>query len=261
MLLFVGMLASKAGNSCINAVSFDTAPPAAIITDCFATGYFCTLNSELDGKQTIKRTISDNTYTLKASFLFGGLGVAMQGTGKTSSEGNYIKYNGRGGCFVRITGPHGGRNLEGRWVVSPRTLRKRYARLGITDFTGFGNLALARPQRASFIRDSSVAGSTGQTLISWYSIAADPSLIPPGQSCKLVFKNGQTTPYGYTSANFRAHDTGPVIKGKRIDIYLGEGLSAWNQWLKTGGNRYVDVYVDTLPDSKHLLAGIITDNN
>ncbi len=257
LAVIIGLLASRAGNSYINAEGLDITPSAAIINNCFATGYFCVLDNELGGAQTVTRKISDNKYTLKASFLFGGLGVAMQGTGKTAPDGDYIKYAGGGGCFVRIAGPRAGRNPEGRWVVNPRTLRSRYARLGITDFTGFGNLALARPRHASYTRDSSVIGSAGQTLSSWYSIAAHPSLIPPGRTCTLVFKNGATTPFGYTSANFRAEDTGGVIKGKRIDIYLGEGLSAWEKWLQTGGNRYVDVYVDSPSNSEHLLASIV----
>jgi 3D (Asp-Asp-Asp) domain-containing protein len=245
--LFVGLLASRVGDGFINAEGLDASPSAAIINDCFVTGYYCVYDSELGGTQTVKRKISDNKYTLKASFLFGGLGIAMQGTGKTGPNGDYIKYTGGGGCFVRISGPRAGRNLQGRWVISPRILRSRYACLGITDFTGFGNLALARPGRASYTRNSSVAGSTGQALSSWYSIAADPSLLPPGKICTLVFKKGATMPHGDISANFKAEDTGGAIKGRHIDIYLGEGRAAWGKWLQTGGDRYVDIYLDPAP--------------
>ena len=122
--------------------SDDFSRQSPLITDVYATAYHCVYNSELAGTQTITTTISNKTYTLKASFLFGGLGVAMQGTGKTAPDGDYIKYTGNAGPFVRLTGPNAGRNPEGKWIINPQTLRNRYARLCITDFTGFGNLAL-----------------------------------------------------------------------------------------------------------------------
>ena len=255
MLVFFCLLASRLGDSSIKAEDFYISPPAAIITNCFVTGYYCVFDCELEGTQLITRTISNNTYTLKASFLFGGAGVAMQGTGKTAPDGDYIKYTGGGGCFVRIAGPDAGRNLEGQWVVNPQVLRSRYARLGITDFTGFGNLAIARPGRATYSRDFTIAGSAGRNLTSWFSIAVDPSLIPLGQTCTLLFNNNTTMPYGATSANFRADDTGSMIKGNRVDIYLGEGKAAWDQWLQTGGNRYVNIYIDAVPK---ILASAIT---
>jgi 3D (Asp-Asp-Asp) domain-containing protein len=59
--------------------------------------------------------------------------------------------------------------------------------------------------------------------------------------CVLLFKNNATD-YDLSKATFRADDTGGSIKGKRIDIYLGEGQSAWDKWLQSGGNRYVDIY-------------------
>jgi 3D (Asp-Asp-Asp) domain-containing protein len=213
---------------------------SVIITDVYATAYYCIYNSEIAGFQTVTRTISNETYTLKASFLFGGYGVAMQGTGRTGPDGDYIKYIGGGGCFVYLAGPKAGRNLKGRWIEDPQVIRNRYARIGITDFTGFGNLALADPDGANFSCSTLIFGSGG-VLESWHSIAVDPSLINLGQTCTLVFKNGTTTPYGGNYVNVRAEDFGGVIKGRHIDIYLGEGESAWNQWLQTGGNRYVDI--------------------
>ena len=258
--VFIGICTFDANNSTIATVDFivygkDTlsdvneaeSPGASlkdsiIITDVYATAYYCIYNSEIAGFQTITRTISNNTYTLKASFLFGGFGVAMQGTGRTDPQGDYIKYIGGGGCFIHITGPNAGRNLNGRWVENPQVLRGRYAHIGITDFTGFGNLALAYPDQANFSCSSLTSGSTGRTLEPWHSIAVDPSLIHLGQNYTLLFKNGTTTPHGSTFANCKAEDVGSVVKGKRIDIYLGEGESAWKQWIQTGGNRYVDIY-------------------
>lgn len=213
------------------------------LTDVLATGYYCVYDFELAGSQTVTKTISNNIYTLKASFLFGGHGVAMQGTGKTFPNGDYIKYTGGGGFFVHIAGPNAGTNLEGHWVIAPQLLRDRYARLGITDFTGFGNLALLFPDRATFSRTSSVAGSSGRTLTPWLSISVDPSLIPIGQICKLSFKNITAKTSGVKYSTFRADDIGGLIKGKHIEIYLGEGQSAFDEWVRTGGNRIVSLTI------------------
>ena len=209
----------------------------------FATAYYCVYNSELAGTQTITTTISNKTYTLKASFLFGGYGVAMQGTGRTGPGGDYIKYSGGAGGFIRLTGPDAGRNLEGRWVIKPQELRERYARMGITGFTGFGNLALLNPESATYSIVPAIIGSTGQTLTPWLSISADSSLIPAGKSGTIVFKNGVALPAGLTSFNFAAQDSGKSVKGKHIDIYLGEGQAVMDEWNRTGGNRYVDIYL------------------
>jgi 3D (Asp-Asp-Asp) domain-containing protein len=215
----------------------------ALAANVYATAYHCVYNSELAGTQTITTTISDKTYTLKASFLFGGWGVAMQGTGKTAPDGDYIKYIKGAGGFVRLTGPNAGKNPEGKWVINPQTLRNRYARLGITDFAGFGNLALLHPASATYSVVPSIIGSSGRPLTPWHSISTDPSLISPGQTVTLIFKNGNATPAGLTSANFIVHDSGQSIKGKHIDIYLGEGQSVIDEWNRTGGNRYVDIFI------------------
>jgi 3D (Asp-Asp-Asp) domain-containing protein len=222
--------------------------PSVIITDVYATGYFCVYNSQLAGFQTITKTISNNIFTLKASFLFGGWGVAMQGTGRTDAGGDYIKYTGGGACFVRVAGPNAGRNIEGQWVVNPDVLRDRYAQLGITDFTGFGNLALLNPDHATYSQLPLINGSMGQPLTPWQSIAVDPSLIPLGRTITLLFKN-DAADFDMSKATFRADDTGGSIKGKHIDIYLGEGQSAWDNWLRSGGNRYVDIYFLPTPES------------
>ena len=79
---------SVAGDRAAASDSFPKQPP--IITNVYATAYHCVYNSELAGTQTITTTISNKTCTLKASFLFGGLGVAMQGTGKIAPDGNVI---------------------------------------------------------------------------------------------------------------------------------------------------------------------------
>jgi hypothetical protein len=98
----------------VSADSFDFPGDGVIITDVYATAYYCVYNNELEGAHTITKTTSNNVYTVNASFLFGGRGVAMQGTGKTAPDGEYINYTGGGGCFVHITGRNAGKNLVGR---------------------------------------------------------------------------------------------------------------------------------------------------
>ena len=45
----------------------------------FATAYHVVYESEIAGTQTVTLDLSGPTYTLKASFWFGGFGVGMQG--------------------------------------------------------------------------------------------------------------------------------------------------------------------------------------
>ena len=167
----------------------------------------------------------------------------MQGTGRTGPEGDYIKYMGGGGYFIRLSGPNTGKNLDGKWIENPDIVRGRYARLGITDFTGFGNLALRYPQKACYSKTPSFTGSSGQTLTPWRSLSIDPAFIPIGRSVEVVFRNGGATPQGDTSAKFIAEDIGSAIKGRHIEIYLGEGEKALEQWNQTGSNRYVEIYL------------------
>ncbi len=195
------------------------------IRDVRVTVYYCVLNSETVG-QDITARISDANYTLKAAFLYGGGGASMQGTGSTELGGIYIKYMGGGVGWVHINNP-------GEFTEE---VRNRYARLGITDFTGFGNMALSKPDEAKFEVVKSVIGASGSELKPMRSIAVDKSIIPLGKEVELTFKNGK---------KFKcvAHDTGGDIRGKyRLDIYVGEGKAALDSWLvKNGGSQLVTV--------------------
>jgi 3D (Asp-Asp-Asp) domain-containing protein len=215
------------------------------IPDVYVTGYYCVYNSELDGRGIITKTISDIPYNLKASFLFGGRGVAMQGSGRTGPNGEYIKYTGGGGYFIRLTGPNAGKNLDGQWIENPDIVRARYAHIGITDFNGFGNLALRYPDKARYSRTASFTGLTGRPLTAWRSLSIDPEFIPLGQKVEVRFKKGDAI-----NSKFVAEDTGSAIKGKHIEIYLGEGEKALEKWIQTGSNRYANIYLtaNSLPD-------------
>jgi len=200
---------------------------AVDLGEFFATAYYCVYENEMAGTQKVTLTISGIAFTLKASFLFGGYGVAMQGTGRTGPDGHYIHYDGGGGAFVSVDDPE---------------VRARYEALGITDFTGFGNIGLAYPGEATYSVVSGVMGASGRTLVPWCSIAIDPSVIPLGATGILLFKSG-TTPDGAIQMKFRADDTGGAIIGNRIDVYVGEGQAALHTWEQTGGNRNVEVHL------------------
>jgi len=197
----------------------------------WATAYNTVFDSELDGTQMVSRSISGSEFSLKASFLFGGFGVSMQGIGRTVPGGTCIQHSSGGGSFVHIDDP-----LE----FTP-TVRNEYQTLGVTDFTGFGPLGLSSPATSEYIKCTKVTGSSERVLKPWYSIATDPAYIPPGTKGTIIFQEGKPQPSGSSSMEFRADDTGSAIKGKRIDIYIGEGESALDQWYTTGGNRYVEI--------------------
>jgi len=210
------------------------------------TFYYCVYNTQIEGTQTYTKTIPDErpghvgekiTLTLKASFWFGGEGVAMQGIGKTEAGGLYIKYEyDTGGGWVKIGSP------EWNMVV-----KQRYNNLGITDFTGFRGIALRFPQNAKYSIVEDVRGAAGRQLVPWYSIAA-PRNLRLGTIGHIEFLSGETlspaiTPSGKTWISFKVDDRGGSIKDRRIDVYLGEGDQAKFQWYQTGGNRKGLVYV------------------
>jgi len=218
-------------------------PPAKLLGEFNLTAYYCVYNSEIGGTQTYTKTIPDKrpgqtgkiNLTLKASFWFGGKGVAMQGTGRTEAGGLYIKYEGGGGHWVKIGSP--------QW----RQVEAKYHALGITDFTGFGGLALSNPQGARYSVREGVIGAADREVIPWYSIAA-PANISLGTTGYIEFLTGETlmpptTPDGKTWMQFRVDDRGGAIRGRRIDVYVGEGEESLSQWYNTGGNRRGLVYV------------------
>jgi 3D (Asp-Asp-Asp) domain-containing protein len=70
------------------------------------------------------------------------------------------------------------------------------------------------------------------------ALAADLSLIPKG--IKLTIP---TAPFPWNSIVYTVNDTGPAIKGKRIDVYVGEGKLAEQETFRiTGSDRQVCLY-------------------
>lgn len=222
-------------------------PPSP--NDFCATAYYVIYEEDLGGTQKVTRTIpveggGSRPFTLKASFWFGGQGVAMQGTGRTGPGGNYIKWTSGGGGWACERNnkwfkwdPASGQCLTNQELT--KTVIKNYKDLGVTDFTGFGRLALVNPNSANYQVVNAVRGSSGRVLKAWYSIAVDPKLIrigTPATTGKLYFRKGNRP-----NMLFQADDTGGAIKGKRIDIYVGEGRAAMDEWNRSGGNRWVAI--------------------
>lgn len=202
-----------------------------------ATGYIGVLEGDLEGTQTISILISGKTYRLKASFLYGGHGVAMQGTGKIST-GQYIHYDGGGGP---------GERNKGVFVRITDEIKSRYAAIGITDFTGFGAYAVANPTAARFSQVQGVTGASGRVLKKWFSIAvsAEKPVVVLGSKGTLCFNNG-TTPENSKSMPFSADDTGDGDENW-VDVYLGEGKAALQTWITTGGNRTFTLNCNSAP--------------
>ena len=170
------------------------------------------------------------------------MGVAMQGTGKTAPDGDYIKYTGGAGRFVRLTGPNAGRNPEGKWVINPQnppqSLRPprhhRFCRLRQS-----GPFASRLRDLFNRLINHRLSRPAPHSLVLYFRRHIAHSTRPSRYPC---LQKRHTTPAGLTSANFIVQDSGQSIKGKHIDIYLGEGQSAIDEWNRTGGNRCVDIY-------------------
>lgn len=60
----------------------------------------------------------------------------------------------------------------------------------------------------------------GQSLISAKCIAVDPKVIPLGSKVELIFDDE----YSHLNDIYIARDTGGAIKGKRIDLFMGDGV-------------------------------------
>lgn len=69
-------------------------------------------------------------------------------------------------------------------------------------------------------------GTAGSTLMPWVSMAVDPSVLPLGG---IVVYNIPGQPGGVRNGLGFAQDTGGAIRMRRIDMYTGEGPSAYAQ--------------------------------
>jgi hypothetical protein len=207
----------------------------------FLTAYYTP--SETDpffnkATQTVTITISGKPYTLKAAFLYGGYGVAMEGTG-IAANGDYIHYDGKGGECTRLT----------------EEIKKRYREMGITSFEGFGNRGLPNPANATFSVVSYPLGAWNNKITKWYSVAVDikKRAFPYKIEGSLIFINKDNTISGTIPTTikkewcnymlFKVEDTGTFTeeiapKEQRLDVYVGERKEAFDKWRETGDNRW-----------------------
>ncbi len=91
-------------------------------------------------------------------------------------------------------------------------------------------------------------GCKGQPLVPFKSIATDPGVIPTGSFIHIAAFAGKRMPHGGVhDGRFVADDVGGSIKGRHIDIFVGQ-LSVWRKVRATIGAETVDVNLMRLRD-------------
>lgn len=74
---------------------------------------------------------------------------------------------------------------------------------------------IGHPQYGITSSGANIAGKTREQAM---SIAVDPNVIPLGSQVKITFPE----PYTHFNGVYTANDTGGGIKGKKIDIFMGD---------------------------------------
>lgn len=113
--------------------------------------------------------------------------------------------------------------LKDMGLVS-RGMSKKEIRAFFRKRPGLMGRVLAANERYIFFRmdKSGNGGHIGRELTPMVSVATDPELLPPGSILAL---NAPATPMGLAGIGL-AQDTGGVIRGRRIDYYVGAGSRA-----------------------------------
>ncbi len=154
----------------------------------------------------------------RIDWLYGALGLSMQGTG-IGVDGRFyhISSLGRGAWVTRSGRP----TFDGVHDNGPPYWRTgafwRNARAGVTFPLRTGQWSNGAPKRyvpaPAGIRFS--RGHGNPSLRYYRSIAVDPRLIPLGSRVWIPYYKEINGAGGW----FRAQDTGGAIKGRRIDVY------------------------------------------
>jgi 3D (Asp-Asp-Asp) domain-containing protein len=145
-------------------------------------------------------------------FLYSAKGVVMQGSGR-AIDGRVIKYVNGGGGWV---------NQEGQ---------RTYLRNDYTWSNG-PPYWIANEESVIFeeLPENTYKGAYWD-VYPWYSIATDPTVIPPGTIVYIKELDGLRLSNGETlNGYFVAADTGGAIKGNRIDVFVGAGETALLDW-------------------------------
>jgi 3D (Asp-Asp-Asp) domain-containing protein len=96
---------------------------------------------------------------------------------------------------------------------------------------------IGHPQYGITSNGTNIAGKTREQAM---SIAVDPNVIPLGSQVKITFPE----PYTHFNGVYTANDTGSAIKGKKIDIFMGDfGSNKPNQSVWDFGVREVEVQI------------------
>ena len=96
---------------------------------------------------------------------------------------------------------------------------------------------IGHPQYGITSNGTNIAGKTREQAM---SIAVDPNVIPLGSQVKITFPE----PYTHFNGVYTANDTGSAIKGKKIDIFMGDfGSNNSNQSVWDFGVREVEVQI------------------
>jgi 3D (Asp-Asp-Asp) domain-containing protein len=96
---------------------------------------------------------------------------------------------------------------------------------------------IGHPQYGITRSGANIAGKTREQAM---SIAVDPNVIPLGSQVKITFPE----PYTHFNGVYTANDTGSAIKGKKIDIFMGDfGSNNSNQSVWDFGVREVKVQI------------------
>lgn len=96
---------------------------------------------------------------------------------------------------------------------------------------------IGHPQYGITRSGANLAGKTREQAM---SIAVDPNVIPLGSQVKITFPE----PYTHFNGIYTANDTGSAIKGKKIDIFMGDfGSNNSNQSVWDFGVREVKVQI------------------
>jgi hypothetical protein len=216
----------------------------------YLTAYYCVSETDkyfLTATETVTIEVEDTitnkirTLTLKAAFLYGGKGVAMEGTGITA-DGYYIAYDttSKGGTCQPLT----------------EEIKKRYREeMGITNFDKFEGQGLPYPSKAKFLIVDAPRGAWNDKIKAWYSVAVDHKKPAFSKYIEgsLIFINKDNTISGTIPTTikkewcnympFKVEDTGSFTgkiapKEQRLDVYVGERKEAFDKWRKTGDNRW-----------------------
>ncbi len=77
---------------------------------------------------------------------------------------------------------------------------------------------------------------TGETAVPFKTVAVDPEVIPLGSKVLLLNESGEVI------IEATASDIGSAVKGRTIDIYMGEGRGAYSRAMQWGRRRMLAVY-------------------